>query len=212
MDSGALSAIVIRLRHILISLLSLAALFLSEGCERNGISCERASKSTHTSQFATTCELYGNVSRFAVRIQYVKICVNSTASMCRGEYGYLAQAVNICLTRNCCRRLISDFLRVVEPEAVKARKGQRFKRKQYWAAGVNDAWPQDQHDKWQRFGLFFHQSCDAYSGSFNWVKVWWTNSNPRLIASYYLEACRRFGGMAQFYPPRALSNFELIRA
>ncbi|KZP15177.1 hypothetical protein FIBSPDRAFT_912633 [Athelia psychrophila] len=93
------------------------------------------------------------------------------------------------------RKLVSNFLKVVEPQAVKARKGRRFKRKRYWAAGVNDAWPQDQHDKWKRFGLFLHQSCDAYSGSFNWVKIWWTNSNPRLIAKWFLDACREHGGV-----------------
>ncbi|KAF7974335.1 hypothetical protein HWV62_12390 [Athelia sp. TMB] len=93
------------------------------------------------------------------------------------------------------RKLVNDFLKVVEPQAVKARKGRRFKRKRYWAAGVNDAWPQDQHDKWKRFGLFLHQSCDAYSGSFNWIKVWWTNSNPRLITKWFLDACRQHGGV-----------------
>ena len=53
------------------------------------------------------------------------------------------------------RELMSRFLKVVEPRAVEARKSHRFKRKRYWAAGVNDAWPQDQHDKWMRFGLSF---------------------------------------------------------
>jgi hypothetical protein len=28
----------------------------------------------------------------------------------------------------------------------------------------------------------------------NWLKVWWTNKNPRLIAHYYLEAARKLGG------------------
>lgn len=108
----------------------------------------------------------------------------------------LYQRDNFALISNASNReLIGRFLKIVEPQAVEARKSHRFKRKRYWAAGVNDAWPQDQHDKWKRFGLFFHQSCDAYSGSFNWFKVWWTNSNPRLITSYYLEACRKHGGI-----------------
>jgi hypothetical protein len=65
------------------------------------------------------------------------------------------------------RELITKFLKIVEPLAVKAHKRHHFKRKQYWVAGVNDAWPQDQHDKWKRFGLHFHHSCNTYLGSFN---------------------------------------------
>jgi hypothetical protein len=98
------------------------------------------------------------------------------------------------------RELIGKFLKIVEPEAVEARKRRRFRRKRYWAAGANDAWPQDQHDKWKRFGLYFHHSSDAYSGSFNWLKVWWNNSNPRLITKYYLDACRKYGGWSLSSP------------
>jgi hypothetical protein len=28
----------------------------------------------------------------------------------------------------------------------------------------------------------------------NWMKVWWTNRQPRLIVSYYIEAARKLGG------------------
>ncbi|KAH7904042.1 hypothetical protein BJ138DRAFT_1186917 [Hygrophoropsis aurantiaca] len=93
------------------------------------------------------------------------------------------------------RQLISRLLKIVEPEAVQARRRRRFKRKRFWCAGVNDVWPQDQHDKWGRFGLWLHVSLDPYTGYINWLKVWWTNENPRLIASYYIEACRKLGAV-----------------
>jgi hypothetical protein len=51
-----------------------------------------------------------------------------------------------------------------------------------------DMWAFDQHDKWMRFGLRLHIGLDPYPGRIEWLKIWWTNSNPRLIASYYLEA------------------------
>ncbi|KAH7904511.1 hypothetical protein BJ138DRAFT_1019057 [Hygrophoropsis aurantiaca] len=93
------------------------------------------------------------------------------------------------------RPLISRLLKIVEPDAVVARCHRRFKRKRFWSAGVNDVWAQDQHDKWGRFGLWLHISLDPYTGYINWLKVWWTNKNPCLIAYYYLEACRKLGAV-----------------
>jgi hypothetical protein len=58
-------------------------------------------------------------------------------------------------------------------------------------------WSADQHDKWRRFGLFLHVGLENFSNTVLWLKVWWTNSNPRLIASFYLEAACRLGGACQ---------------
>ena len=84
---------------------------------------------------------------------------------------------------------------------MKARRVRRFHRRKFHAAGVNDVWAQDQHDKWgPRFGLWLHNNIDPFTGYNNWLKVWWTNKNPRLIAGYYIETVRAYGG--------ASSNFE----
>ena len=82
----------------------------------------------------------------------------------------------------------------MEPEEVAQRRRRGFRRRHFWAAGVNDVWPQDQHDKWGRFGLWLHAGLEAFSGEINWLKIWWTNKNPRLVAKYYLDTCRRIGG------------------
>jgi hypothetical protein len=92
------------------------------------------------------------------------------------------------------RPLIAGLLKAVEPEAVANRRQRGFRRRHFWAAGVNDVWPQDQHDKWGRFGLWLHAGIEAFSGEINWIKIWWTNKNPRLIAKFYLDTCRRIGG------------------
>lgn len=105
----------------------------------------------------------------------------------------------LCFTL-CFRELINDFLKIVEPAAVAQRKKSVFKRRRYWSAGVNDAWCQDQHDKWGRFGLWLHASLDSFTGSMNWVNCWWTNKNPKLISSYYFACVRREGGSSvDFY-------------
>ena len=93
------------------------------------------------------------------------------------------------------RPVIADLLKTVEPEEVANRRKRGFRRRHFWAAGVNDVWPQDQHDKWGRFGLWLHAGLEAFSGEINWIKIWWTNKNPRLAAKFYLDTCRRIGGM-----------------
>ncbi|KAJ7728625.1 hypothetical protein B0H16DRAFT_1697380 [Mycena metata] len=76
------------------------------------------------------------------------------------------------------------------------RRARRLKRKRFWAAGVNDLWTVDQHDKWKyKFGLCLHSGLDPFIGRFLWEKDWWTNSNPRLILSYYLDAVEESGFM-----------------
>ncbi|KAF5377829.1 hypothetical protein D9615_006831 [Tricholomella constricta] len=92
------------------------------------------------------------------------------------------------------QRLLELF-RATEPEAVNARKSLKFRRKRFWAAGVMDIWAIDQHDKWQRFGLWMHCSIDPYPGRVAWLKIWWCNRNTRLINSYYIEAGRSVGGI-----------------
>ena len=87
----------------------------------------------------------------------------------------------------------------MEPEEVVLRRRYGFRRQHFWAAGVNDVWPQDQHDRWGRFGLWMHAGIEAFSGEFNWLKIWWTNKNPRLITKYYLDTCHRIGGEFQDY-------------
>ncbi|KAF9477993.1 hypothetical protein BDN70DRAFT_74912 [Pholiota conissans] len=94
------------------------------------------------------------------------------------------------------RPLIQRYLHETEPHAVQARKQRRFKRRRFYAAGVNDVWAQDQHDKWgPRFGLWLHNNIDPFISFNNWLKVWWTNKNPRLITRYFLNTVREFGAI-----------------
>ncbi|KAG6846651.1 hypothetical protein H0H93_012621, partial [Arthromyces matolae] len=95
------------------------------------------------------------------------------------------------------RDRILQLLHLIEPDAVKDRKARRFRRKVYYGPGVNGVWAQDQHDKWgARFGLWLHNGIDPFTGFNYWLKVWWTNSNPRLIVKYYLDAARSIKGFS----------------
>ncbi|KAI0712154.1 hypothetical protein C8Q76DRAFT_621798 [Earliella scabrosa] len=94
------------------------------------------------------------------------------------------------------RAVIQQWCHRYEPDAVEARKHRKFKRYRFWAAGVNDFWTFDQHDKWgPRFGLWLHVGTEPVSGEIKWLRIWWNNSNPRLVTKYYLDAVRKTGGI-----------------
>ncbi|KAH6908070.1 hypothetical protein BKA70DRAFT_1372102 [Coprinopsis sp. MPI-PUGE-AT-0042] len=92
-------------------------------------------------------------------------------------------------------RTLRGYFHVYEPHLVAGRKARRLLRRRFWAAGVNDVLAVDQHDKWQRFGLRLHIAVDPFPGRIQWLKIWHTNSNPKLILSYYLEFIREQQGV-----------------
>ncbi|OSC97966.1 hypothetical protein PYCCODRAFT_1418679 [Trametes coccinea BRFM310] len=107
----------------------------------------------------------------------------------------LTKSLRLTYNIRASRKLVADWLNQFEPDAVKSRKHRRFRRHRFWAAGLNDVWSFDQHDKWGRFGLYLHCGVEPMAGEIKWLKIWWNNSNPRLITSYYLEAVRRLGAI-----------------
>ncbi|PPQ67538.1 hypothetical protein CVT26_006839 [Gymnopilus dilepis] len=104
-------------------------------------------------------------------------------------------SVNRLLTIIRDRNLVVVYFRVYERDLVRQRKAGRLKRRRFWSAGVNDMIAVDQHDKWQRFGLRLHTGIDPFPGVVHWMKVWWTNRNPKLILSYYLDVIDELGYM-----------------
>ncbi|KAJ7729286.1 hypothetical protein B0H14DRAFT_3617421 [Mycena olivaceomarginata] len=78
------------------------------------------------------------------------------------------------------RNVVTEYFSIYEPELVKERRQNRLRRKRFWAAGVNDILAVDQRDKWKyKFGLALHSGIDPFIGLIHWLKIWWTNSNPR---------------------------------
>ncbi|KAG1811302.1 hypothetical protein EV424DRAFT_1542583 [Suillus variegatus] len=91
------------------------------------------------------------------------------------------------------RSVVSSYFAVYEPELVRERKARSLKRRRFWAAGVNDLFAVDQHDKWLRFGLGLHTGIEPFSGRIMWIRVWHSNRNPQLILSYYLDTIEELG-------------------
>lgn len=76
---------------------------------------------------------------------------------------------------------------------MRIRLASRLVRKRFWAAGVNDIWCCDQHDKWKEYGLALHIGVEPYSGKILWLRVWHSNSDPGLICSFYLDVVEQLG-------------------
>ncbi|KIK50485.1 hypothetical protein GYMLUDRAFT_121157, partial [Collybiopsis luxurians FD-317 M1] len=92
------------------------------------------------------------------------------------------------------RRVIIDYMHQYEPDLVRQWARRCLKRRRFWAAGVNDVWCVDQHDKLKIYGLALHTAgVDPFTGKIKWLHVWHTNSNPRLIFRYYLDCIRKDG-------------------
>jgi len=91
------------------------------------------------------------------------------------------------------RSVIQDYFTTYEPHLIRQRKARRLQRRRFWAAGVNDIWAVDQHDKWLRFGLALHTGIEPFSGRILWIRVWHSNRHSQRILSYYLDVVDQLG-------------------
>ncbi|KAG2080493.1 hypothetical protein BD769DRAFT_1684951 [Suillus cothurnatus] len=91
------------------------------------------------------------------------------------------------------RNVVISYFAAYEAGLVRQQKARRLQRRRFWAAGVNDLFAVDQHDKWLRFGLALHTEIEPFSGRIMWIRVWHSNRNPQLILSYYLDTIEKLG-------------------
>ncbi|KAJ7857101.1 hypothetical protein B0H14DRAFT_3135890 [Mycena olivaceomarginata] len=71
---------------------------------------------------------------------------------------------------NVPKSVITAYFAQYEPDLLRQRRANRLKRKRFWSA-------------------------EPFVGRIQWLKIWWTNSNPRLILSYYLDTVEESGHM-----------------
>ncbi|KAG1764120.1 hypothetical protein EDD22DRAFT_979130 [Suillus occidentalis] len=93
------------------------------------------------------------------------------------------------------RNIVIAYFSKYEVNLIRQRKARRLQRRRFWAAGVNDLFAVDQHDKWLRFGLALHTGIEPFTGRIMWMQVWHSNRNPQLILTYYLETIQELGHM-----------------
>lgn len=86
------------------------------------------------------------------------------------------------------REVVRQILGIVDPDGVASRSARRLHRRQYFARGPNFIWHLDGYDKLKPYGLCIHACIDGYSRHIIWAKVFRTNNDPKVVASYYLDA------------------------
>lgn len=55
-------------------------------------------------------------------------------------------------------------------------------------------WHIDSYDKLKPYGICINAAIDGFSRNIIWIKAYWTNSNPRIIAGYFMEEVEKLGG------------------
>ena len=100
----------------------------------------------------------------------------------------LCSQYNIRVTRNEVKKL----MRVIDGQAVERRRKRRLLRR--ICRGPNYVWPIYGYDKLKPFGFAIHGAIDAFSRRILWLVVGSSNSNPDIIAMYYLDTVRQLGG------------------
>ncbi|KZS86345.1 hypothetical protein SISNIDRAFT_492040 [Sistotremastrum niveocremeum HHB9708] len=92
--------------------------------------------------------------------------------------------------------IIARYQRIYDPSGVARRRRHIFaESRPYESSAVHECWSFDQHDKWRRFHLYLHVGIEVFSGRIQWLKIWWTNRNPRLVCGWYLDVVEELGGM-----------------
>lgn len=107
----------------------------------------------------------------------------------RWQHQRLLQA-NIVVTEDTVR----NILRIVDPVGVALRRRNRLRRRVYRNPGPNFTWHLDSYDKLKPYGLCINGCIDGYSRYIIWLKLGSTNSDPSVVAGYYIEELLNLGG------------------
>ncbi|XP_041931226.1 uncharacterized protein LOC121694889 isoform X2 [Alosa sapidissima] len=95
------------------------------------------------------------------------------------------------------RDAVCEIQTTLDPEAVALRKGKKLRRRSYSVPGPNYMWHMDSYDKLTPFGIGVNGCIDGFSRHIIWMKANSTNSNPCVIAAYYVEAVTKLGGCSK---------------
>jgi hypothetical protein len=80
------------------------------------------------------------------------------------------------------------ILKIIDPIGVQLRKRGRLRRRTYTNPGPNFMWHVDSYDKLKPFGICINGCIDGFSRCMIWLEAHKTNSDPALIAGYFIKA------------------------
>ncbi|KAK0151963.1 hypothetical protein N1851_006662 [Merluccius polli] len=85
-------------------------------------------------------------------------------------------------------------MKILDPEGVQMRLRQHLRRRQYQNPGPNFLWHVDGYDKLKPYGICINGAVDGFSRMVIWLHAYSTNSNPRVIAGYFIDEAENRGG------------------
>ena len=95
------------------------------------------------------------------------------------------------------RDTVYHIMKLLDPDGVSMRKRRRLRRRQYNSKGPNYVWHMDSYDKLKPYGICINGCIDGYSRNIVWLEANTTNSDPKVIAHYFMEAVKRKEGCPQ---------------
>lgn len=110
-------------------------------------------------------------------------------------YRSMWQRLNFVYGLHVTQNRTRQMLRIIDPEGVARRTANRLLRRVYRCPGPNHMIHIDGYDKLKPYGIAIHGAVDGFSRKILWLKAGYSNSNPRLIAKFYLDFIRHINGV-----------------
>lgn len=92
---------------------------------------------------------------------------------------------------------IRQIIKLIDPQGVESRRAQRLRRRQYRIRGPNALWHMDSYDKLKPYGIGINGCIDGFSRFVLWMEAYTTNSDPKVIADYYIQCVTRLVGLPE---------------
>ncbi|KAF6721335.1 hypothetical protein FQA47_004064 [Oryzias melastigma] len=86
------------------------------------------------------------------------------------------------------------LLSLLDPVGCHVRQRRRLRRRHYFAKGPNYVWHIDSYDKLKPYGICINGCIDGFSRKIIWLRAAFTNSDPKVIGGYFLEAVEHCEG------------------
>lgn len=80
------------------------------------------------------------------------------------------------------------LLQIIDPQGVQLRRRGRLRRRIYSNPGPDFMWHIDSYDKLKPYGICINGCIDGFSRHIIWLEAYSTNSDPAVIASYFMSA------------------------
>ncbi|KAH0557502.1 hypothetical protein KQX54_007145 [Cotesia glomerata] len=89
------------------------------------------------------------------------------------------------------RDTVYELLKIIDPDGLANRFGNKLRRRQYVSPGSNFIWHLDGYDKLKQFGFAIHGCIDGFSRTVLLLKVATTNNDPAVTVHYFLKTVKR---------------------